>query len=58
MNGMQASFRFLHSLGNGPIVIVPLPSFRWEIKQNSCVEPSENAFFSVQFTLLAVEWIQ
>jgi hypothetical protein len=25
--------RFLHSLGNGPIVIVPLPSFRWEMKE-------------------------
>jgi|GEM_PF-3660497 hypothetical protein len=43
---MQASFRFLHSFGsgstswlryltsfeNGPIVIVPLPSFRWGMK--------------------------
>src|SRR5690554_3492539 len=25
--------RFLHSLGNGPIAIVPLPSFRWEMKR-------------------------
>jgi hypothetical protein len=31
MNGMQASFRFRHSLGNGPIGIVPLPSLRWEM---------------------------
>ena len=31
------SIRFLHSLGNGPIVIVPLPSFRWEMKKLTVV---------------------
>ncbi len=43
---MQASFRFRHSLGNGPIGIVPLPSLRWEIKTASpwgkAAPPSEH----------------
>ena len=33
------TLRFLHSLGNGPIGIVPLPSLRWEMKIFLIVRP-------------------
>jgi hypothetical protein len=31
------TLRSLHSLGNGPIVIVPLPSFRWGMRREKIV---------------------
>jgi hypothetical protein len=40
--------RFLLSLSNGPIVIVPLPSFRWEMKKAACVPNSLDAGNQVQ----------